>query len=52
MCVFENIMPKKIFRYKSRHEKEDENYKMRSLKKNEISEACDMRVQKKFQEEM
>ena len=39
-------MPKKIFRHRSREEKEGESYKMRSLKKNEISEACDMRVEK------
>ena len=38
-------MPKKIFRHKIYEEKEGENYKMRSLKKNEISEACDMRVE-------
>jgi hypothetical protein len=39
-------MPKKIFRHKSYDEKEGENYKMRSLNKNEISEVCYMRVEK------
>jgi len=39
-------MPKKIFRHKSYDEKEGENYKMRSLKKNEISDTCDIRVEK------
>jgi hypothetical protein len=39
-------MLEKIFRRKSYDEKEGENYKMRSLKKNEISGACDMRVEK------
>jgi hypothetical protein len=46
LCVFENIMSKKIFWHKSYEEKEGENYKTRSLKKNETSEACDMRVEK------
>jgi hypothetical protein len=40
-------MPKKILRHKSYDEKEGENYKMKSLKKNESSEACDMRVGKR-----
>ena len=39
-------MLKKIFRHKGYDEEEVESYKMRSLKKNEISEACEMRVEK------
>jgi hypothetical protein len=43
LCVFENVIPKKIFRHKRYDKQEGENYKMRSLKKNEISEPCCMR---------
>jgi hypothetical protein len=40
--VSENSVPKKIFRHRRYDEKEGENYNMRSLKKDEVSEACDM----------
>jgi len=43
VCVFENIISKKIFRRNSYDEKEGENYKMRSLKERHVT--CVWRLQ-------